>query len=129
MLKIFTKSVIVLILCANTLYGDEYLPSTSPDIKVLKSEDKVQKLQKVNNENTITFSEFSSGTKITDQYADRGIIFKGDSPFITSDGANPTSPVLSGSPRFNGAIEGHFVDPITHEPTIVNHFEPKLTSL
>jgi hypothetical protein len=26
------------------------------------------------------------------------------STFITSDGANPTSPVLSGSPRFNGAI-------------------------
>lgn len=24
--------------------------------------------------------------------------------FITSDGANPTSPVLSGSPRFNGAV-------------------------
>lgn len=41
----------------------------------------------------------------------QGIIFGGDGPFITSDGANPTSPVLSGSPRFFGNIEGRFVDP------------------
>ena len=123
MLKIFIKSVIVLILCANTLYADAYLPSTSPNVKVLKSEERVQKVQKANNENVITFSEFSNGTKITDQYADRGIIFKGDAPFITGDGSNPTSPVLSGTPTFDGAIEGHFVDPATHEPTTVNHFE------
>ncbi|MEC4088818.1 carboxypeptidase-like regulatory domain-containing protein [Pseudoalteromonas rubra] len=70
----------------------------------------------------ITFSEFPNGTAITNQYADRGIIFGGDSPFITSDSANPTTPVLSGSPRFNGAIEGRFVDPQTGEPTTVNSF-------
>ena len=64
MLKIFIKSVIVLILCANTLYADVYLPSTSPNVKVLKSEQRVQKVQKANNENVITFSEFSNGTKI-----------------------------------------------------------------
>ena len=59
----------------------------------------------------ITFSEFSIGTNITDQYSDQGIVFGGDSPFITTDTANPTSPVLSGYPRFKGDIEGTFVDP------------------
>lgn len=58
----------------------------------------------------ITFSEYPIGTSISNQYANQGIIFSGDSPFITTDGANPTSPVLSGSPRFEGAIEGSFVD-------------------
>ncbi|WP_138551678.1 carboxypeptidase-like regulatory domain-containing protein [Pseudoalteromonas rubra] len=70
----------------------------------------------------ITFSEFPTGTAITDQYADRGIIFGGDAPFITTDSANPTSPVLSGTPQYNGAIEGRFVDPLTGEPTTVNSF-------
>ncbi|MEH2218022.1 MAG: hypothetical protein V7K72_13085 [Nostoc sp.] len=50
-------------------------------------------------------------TAINSQYSDKGIIFGGDNPFITTDGANPTSPVLSGSPQFSGAIEGTFVDP------------------
>ncbi len=61
--------------------------------------------------NIITFSEFPLGTYITDQYSNRGIIFGGDSPFISPDGANPTSPVLSGTPLFQGAIEGRFVNP------------------
>ncbi len=121
MKKIFIKSIIALALCVNIAYGVEYLPSTSPNVKVIKGEQKVQQFQK--GSNVITFSEFSNGTYITDQYANKGIIFKGDSPFITSDGSNPTSPVLSGSPRFNGAMEGHFVDPTTHEPTTVSHFE------
>jgi hypothetical protein len=60
---------------------------------------------------TITFSEYPDGTQISDQYKTQGIIFSGDSPFITGDGANPTSPVLSGSPRFFGNIGGRFVDP------------------
>jgi len=59
----------------------------------------------------ITFSEFSVGSRISNQYADRGIVFGGDSPTIVRDSANPTSPVLAGSPRFFGAIEGRFVDP------------------
>ena len=72
---------------------------------------------------TITFSEFPLNTSISDQYADRGIIFGGDSPFITTDGANPTSPVLSGTPRFQGAIEGVFVDPENPEvPVVVESF-------
>ncbi|HRC85376.1 MAG TPA: dockerin type I domain-containing protein [Thermoanaerobaculia bacterium] len=59
----------------------------------------------------ITFSEFPLGTQIRTQYASRGVIFGGDSPFITSDSCNRTSPVLSGSPLFEGAIEGTFVSP------------------
>jgi hypothetical protein len=65
----------------------------------------------INPENLITFSEYPLDTKITNQYADKGIVFGGDSPFISVDGANPTASVLSGSPRFQGAIEGTFVDP------------------
>ena len=60
---------------------------------------------------TITFSEFSIGTNISTQYSNQGIVFGGDSPFITTDSSNPTSPVLSGTPQFAGAIEGRFVNP------------------
>ena len=59
----------------------------------------------------ITFNEFPLSTHITDQYAIRGIIFGGDSPFITTDKDNNTSPVLSGTRLFHGAIEGRFVNP------------------
>ncbi len=59
----------------------------------------------------ITFSEFPTDTLITNQYANLGIIFGGDSPFITPDTASPTSPVLSGTPLFRGDIIGTFVDP------------------
>ncbi|MBI1818664.1 MAG: hypothetical protein HYR72_27080 [Deltaproteobacteria bacterium] len=71
---------------------------------------------------TITFSEFPLGTSITDQYQDHGISFGGDAPFITSDGANPTSPVLSGSPLFRGDITGHFVDASTGNGRSVKAF-------
>ena len=47
---------------------------------------------------TITFSEYPLDTAISNQYASQGIIFGGDSPFISTDSANPTSPVLSGTP-------------------------------
>jgi RHS repeat-associated protein len=60
---------------------------------------------------TITFSEFPDGTSITNQYQASGIIFGGDTPFITGDGANPTSPVLSGTPLYNGTVTGTFVQP------------------
>lgn len=59
----------------------------------------------------ITFDEFPVDTLITNQYKLQGIIFGGDAPFITLDGANPTSPVLSGTPQFFGNIRGSFVDP------------------
>lgn len=59
----------------------------------------------------ITFSEFTTGTSVFDQYADRGILFGGDAPFITTDGSQPTSPVLSGSPKFFGRIDIIFTRP------------------
>ncbi|MBM9508722.1 IPT/TIG domain-containing protein [Actinacidiphila acididurans] len=59
----------------------------------------------------ITFSELAYGTSVSDQYAPAGIVFGGDAPFITGDGSNPTSPVLSGSPLFQGNIDGTFVQP------------------
>lgn len=70
----------------------------------------------------ITFSEFPVGTEITDQYKDEGIIFAGSNPFITTDADNPTSPVLSGTPLFEGAITGTFVVPGTTTPTTVESF-------
>lgn len=71
----------------------------------------------------ITFDEFPIDTQITDQYSDRGIVFSGDTPFIALDGDTPTSPVLSGSPRFRGDIAGRFVDPTDGEtPVIVESF-------
>ncbi|HBL32173.1 MAG TPA: hypothetical protein DD490_35575 [Acidobacteria bacterium] len=74
-------------------------------------------------EQLITFSEHARDTPIDDQYASKGIVFGGDAPFITTDTANPTSPVLSGSPRFFGAIEGSFVKTgEAHQPASVNHF-------
>lgn len=70
----------------------------------------------------ITFSEFPVGTSIANQYQPQGILFGGDSPFITTDGANPTSPVLSGTPLFFGSITGTFVDPATGSPVVVTSF-------
>ena len=69
----------------------------------------------------ITFSEFPVGTAITNQYQPQGIIFGGDSPFITDDGSNWTSPVLSGTPLFTGEITGEFVAP-DGQPVTVGHF-------
>jgi hypothetical protein len=67
----------------------------------------------------IHFDELPEGTVVTDQYADDGVVF--DTPvFITSDGSNPTSPVLSGEPLFEGPIVGHFVVPGTETPTTVD---------
>ena len=63
----------------------------------------------------IRFNEHPVNTYIYDQYVNYGILFSGDSPYITTDGANPTSPVLSGTPRFFGRITGTFVDPLNPE--------------
>lgn len=63
---------------------------------------------------TITFDEFSVNTTITDQYQPQGVVF---SPllrsFIATDGAQPTSPALSGTPRYDGPIHFSIVDPAT----------------
>lgn len=58
----------------------------------------------------ITFSEFPDGTTISNQYANLGVLFSPNT-FITDDAANPTSPVLSGSPLFFGPITVTFVNP------------------
>ena len=93
--------------------------STSPDRVVRLSPRRIQAAEAAG---AITFSEFSVGTSITDQYQDRGILLSGDAPYIATDGCNPTSPVLSGTPRFEGAIEGIFVVPGTKTPITVTGF-------
>lgn len=60
---------------------------------------------------TITFSEVPLYSSVTNQYVQRGILFGGDNPFTTMDGSNDTSPVISGTPQFQGAVEGRFVNP------------------
>ncbi len=69
---------------------------------------------------TITLSEFPDGSSISNQYQPNGIVFGGDSPFITDDGSNPTSPVLSGTPQFFGTITGAFVQPDGTPRTVGN---------
>jgi hypothetical protein len=60
----------------------------------------------------ITFSEFPVGTPITTQYASEGVVFSGTpGPFISNDGANPTSPVLSPGAGFLGTLIMEFVSP------------------
>jgi hypothetical protein len=64
-------------------------------------------------------SEVPLGTHVTYHYADLGIYFGGDNPFTTNDSANmANSPVLSGTPIFQGAIEGRFIVPQTPDPNI-----------
>ena len=70
----------------------------------------------------ITFSEFTVGTSIARQYQTDGIWFSGAHPYITGDASNPTSPVLSGTPLFQGSITGTFVVPGTTQPTTVKGF-------
>ncbi|MFN6567934.1 hypothetical protein [Dendronalium sp. ChiSLP03b] len=84
-------------------------PSTSPDH--VAPTQRLRTFEASSCSNSISFSEYTLNTAINSQYSDKGIIFSGDNPFITTDGANPTSHVLSGSPQFLGAIEGTFVDP------------------
>lgn len=69
----------------------------------------------------IAFDEFPTDTTITDQYRDKGVLFDSD-VFITDDGSNPTSPVLSGTPQFDGPIVGHFED-ASGNPTTVNYLQ------
>lgn len=102
--------------------SQDSLPSTSPLVDGQKDTDRVL-ASNATEDGIITFGEYPVGTSISTQYAEQGVLFGGDNPFITTDGANPTSPVLSGSPRFQGAIEGIFVNPSDGEtPVIVESF-------
>jgi hypothetical protein len=94
---------------AQNLNNQAQSPSTSPNHVAPQGGVTVNETPSCSN--NITFSEYPLNTAITSQYSNKGIVFGGSSPFITTDGANPTSPVLSGSPLFFGAIEGSFVDP------------------
>lgn len=71
---------------------------------------------------TITFSEFADGSTITTQYVPKGIDFSGQPVFITDDIDNPTTPVLSGVPRFAGPITGCFIHPTTLLPAFRRQF-------
>ncbi len=71
---------------------------------------------------TITFSEFPVGTPITNQYVPNGIDFSSQPAFIATDSSNPTSPVLSGEPRFTGPITGCFIHPTTLQPAVRRQF-------
>ena len=68
----------------------------------------------------VTFSELPIGTAVTTQYQEWGLHFGGEQPFVTTDGSNPTSPVLSGTPKFYGDLEIRIVDPATGAPTTSN---------
>lgn len=53
----------------------------------------------------LAFSEFPVGTTITTQYQGKGFDFPASPAVqIVSDSSNPTSPVLSGTPKFQGPI-------------------------
>jgi len=69
----------------------------------------------------ISFDELPLYTSVTDQYASRGVVFTSD-VFTSPDTANPTAPVLSGTPKFFGDISARFTVPGTDQPTTVNGF-------
>ena len=62
------------------------------------------------------------GTYVTNQFAKDGIVFSGQSPFITDDGSSDVNPTISGSPLFQGTVVGTFVKPGTNNPATVNDF-------
>ena len=70
----------------------------------------------------ISFSELPLETPVSDQFRDRGIVFGGSGAVTTLDGAVATSPVLTGTPLFEGDITGHFVKPGTDEAAPVYQF-------
>ncbi|RLQ20832.1 RHS repeat protein [Seongchinamella sediminis] len=70
----------------------------------------------------ISFSELPVDALVSDQYRDRGIVFGGSGPVITTDAAVASSPVLTGTPVFEGDITGQFVKPGTQEAATVYQF-------
>ena len=70
----------------------------------------------------ISFSELALESTVMDQYRDRGIVFGGSGATITTDAAVATSPVLAGTPLFEGDITGRFVTPGTDDPATVYQF-------
>jgi hypothetical protein len=70
---------------------------------------------------TITFSEVALGTTVTTQYLSRGVQFT-SSVFTATDTAQPGTPALSGTPRFQGPISARFTVPGTTTPATVDGF-------
>ncbi|TDG12579.1 RHS repeat protein [Seongchinamella unica] len=70
----------------------------------------------------ISFSELPLGTTVSDQFRDRGILFGGSGAITTTDAAVASSPVLAGTPLFEGDITGRFVKPGTDEAAPVYQF-------
>ncbi len=62
------------------------------------------------------------GTVVSDQFENDGIIFSGQTPFITNDGSSDVNPTLSGTPLFQGTVVGTFVKPGTTKPATVGEF-------
>lgn len=70
--------------------------------------------------NTISFGEYFLGQTVvgggvrtlTGSPTTPLSLVQNGNAFITTDGANPTSPVLSGTPRFNGPISFTFATPV-----------------
>ncbi len=102
-----------------------FAESTSPNMQ-LSEELNVFKTEQIQegagDSGIITFSELPTGTFINNQYNEVGIIFGGSDPFITNDSANPSTPVLSGTPQFQGDIDGKFVKPGTNDQCAVQSF-------
>lgn len=70
---------------------------------------------------TITFDEVPLESFVTNEYQADGVVFT-STVQTSEDEANPTSPVLSGYPRFEGAIEGEFVNPATGSAQTITSF-------
>ena len=70
----------------------------------------------------IDFSELPQGSSVSNQYRDRGILFEGSGPVITEDAGSTSSPVLAGTPAFEGDVAGRFVIPGTDQPAPVYQF-------
>lgn len=70
--------------------------------------------------NTVSFGEYFLGQTVvgggvrtlTGSPTTPLSLVQNGNAFITTDGANPTSPVLSGTPRFNGPISFTFATPV-----------------
>ena len=75
----------------------------------------------------IRFDEYPVGTPLNTQYQSYGVWFSTLFPaFITTDGAQPGSPVASGTPRFEGPIVITIVDPVTGQPGLADGFKMDL---
>lgn len=101
--------------------GDIASATIAPSTSVRPTGRKAAALHAPAASDAITFDEYGSGTTVTTQYADRGVVFTSN-VYVTGDGSNPTSPVLSGVPLFQGPIRGRFVIPGTTTPTTVFGF-------